>query len=139
MLRFCFRAIILSGGPQSVNEAEALKYDDRIFKANIPILGICYGLHLINKQFGGTVEQKCFREDGQYEVDFDTSSPLFRLVAALRILYHCGDCPRHLPHPRRCLQTLRIGRAVESFIRLLKSFVSVVLVRQSVPCLYLSK
>ena len=39
--------IILSGGPASVNDLQAPLIPKEIFYANIPILGICYGMQLI--------------------------------------------------------------------------------------------
>src|SRR3954451_8771521 len=45
--------IILSGGPVSVDDAGAYGIDPEIFSAGIPILGICYGMQLIVKHFGG--------------------------------------------------------------------------------------
>ena len=50
------KGIILSGGPSSVTKNLFPKIPNRIFNLNIPILGICYGLQLIAKQFKGKVK-----------------------------------------------------------------------------------
>jgi GMP synthase (glutamine-hydrolysing) len=47
------KAVILSGGPASVHETGAHLSDPAIFSLNIPVLGICYGLHLMTHQLGG--------------------------------------------------------------------------------------
>ena len=56
---------------------DALQYDKEIFKIGIPVLGICYGFQMLNKEFGGSVERKDGREDGQFTITVETSSPLF--------------------------------------------------------------
>ena len=48
-------AIILSGGPKSVFDHDAPKPDEAIYGLGIPILGICYGMHLLVQWFGGHV------------------------------------------------------------------------------------
>jgi GMP synthase (glutamine-hydrolysing) len=48
-------ALILSGGPKSVNVEGAPRLDPEIFELGIPILGICYGAQLIAQQLGGEV------------------------------------------------------------------------------------
>lgn len=48
-------SLILSGGPSSVTAGGAPKFDVDLFDLGIPILGICYGLQLMVKHFGGEV------------------------------------------------------------------------------------
>ncbi len=50
------KGIILSGGPSTVTKNSFPKLPNRIFNLKIPILGICYGLQLIAKQFKGKVK-----------------------------------------------------------------------------------
>jgi GMP synthase (glutamine-hydrolysing) len=49
------KAVILSGGPNSVYEAGSPHPDPEIWTGGIPILGICYGLHLLAHHLGGEV------------------------------------------------------------------------------------
>lgn len=42
------------------------------------IKGICYGFHMINKEFGGGVHKESIREDGQSEIKVDSNCRLFR-------------------------------------------------------------
>jgi GMP synthase (glutamine-hydrolysing) len=70
-------AIILSGGPASVYEAGAPSIDPELFRAGIPVLGICYGFQAMAKALGGTVERTNRREYGRTKTTVDTSALLF--------------------------------------------------------------
>ena len=48
--------LILSGGPSTVTNKFFPKIPKRVFFLNIPILGICYGLQIIAKNFGGRIK-----------------------------------------------------------------------------------
>ena len=54
--KFSPKAIILSGGPDSVIRKDSPRVDQKIFSLGIPILGICYGQQLMMHQLGGAVE-----------------------------------------------------------------------------------
>ena len=60
------KGIILSGGPSTVTKKNYPSIPKEIFLKKIPILGICYGLQLITKIFGGSIKSsKKKREFGR--------------------------------------------------------------------------
>ncbi len=60
------KGIILSGGPSTVTKKKYLSIPKEVFLKKIPILGICYGLQLISKFFGGSIKSlKKKREFGR--------------------------------------------------------------------------
>lgn len=64
------KCLILSGGPQSVFEDQN-DYSFIFEKTNLPILGICYGMQLMGKYFGGVVEKGIIGEYGEATVHFE--------------------------------------------------------------------
>ncbi|MBI5700602.1 glutamine-hydrolyzing GMP synthase [Candidatus Saganbacteria bacterium] len=71
------KGIILSGGPSSVYEKNAPHPDPNIFKSGIPILGICYGVQLIGKAFGGEVKEGSIKEYGKTQLTINDEVNLF--------------------------------------------------------------
>ena len=65
------KGLILSGGPWSVYEKDAPKFDSNILKIGIPILGLCYGHQLIAYFSNGKVEPGSKREYGIAHVIVD--------------------------------------------------------------------
>ena len=65
---FAPSGIILSGGPESVKEAEYVRAPRAVFDAGVPVLGICYGMQTMAAQLGGEVETSAQREFGYAQV-----------------------------------------------------------------------
>ena len=87
-----FAGIILSGGPNSVYEAGAPQCDPGIFELGIPVLGICYGMQLMNRTFGGTVLPSPTKEYGETEITVEPGCLLFDgLTADQHVLMSHGD------------------------------------------------
>jgi GMP synthase (glutamine-hydrolysing) len=74
------KAVILSGGPASTLDKDAPSTPNAIFKAGVPVLGICYGEQDMAKGLGGKVEGGHHREFGRAEVEVTADSPLFEGV-----------------------------------------------------------
>ncbi|MDN3279390.1 glutamine-hydrolyzing GMP synthase [Frankia sp. RB7] len=74
------KAVILSGGPESVHEAGSPRAPQLIFASGVPVLGICYGQMTMAEQLGGTVEGGHHREFGRADVEVKAPSKLFEDV-----------------------------------------------------------
>ena len=87
-----FHGVILSGGPESVWEQGSPSYSNDLFDLDMPFLGICYGMHLINQHFGGTVVPGLKREYGETVIDVEPDCALFDgLDRRQRVLMSHGD------------------------------------------------
>lgn len=71
------KAIILSGGPESVVESGSPRVPEAVFSLGVPVLGICYGMQAMAAQLGGEVEASNLREFGYAQVRAEAANPLF--------------------------------------------------------------
>jgi GMP synthase (glutamine-hydrolysing) len=62
------KAIILSGGPQSVYAPGAPQLGPAVFEAGVPVFGICYGFQAMARALGGDVRRTGLSEFGRTEV-----------------------------------------------------------------------
>jgi GMP synthase (glutamine-hydrolysing) len=92
-------AIILSGGPCSVYDADAPAADPEVLNLGLPVLGICYGLQFITHHLGGKVRSAAKREYGHAEVELiDKANPLFaEIPASIHVWMSHGDEALELP------------------------------------------
>ncbi|MGQ5487858.1 glutamine-hydrolyzing GMP synthase [Thauera sp. ZXT1-4] len=74
---FGAQGVILSGGPNSVYEAEEWRAPQAVFELGVPVLGICYGMQTMASQLGGKVESSAKREFGYAEMRAHGHSKLF--------------------------------------------------------------
>ena len=79
-------ALVLSGGPASVYAPGAPQMDTRIFELGVPTLGICYGMQVMARDLGGSVESNDVSEYGKAEAILG-ESPLFRDLPAEQVVW----------------------------------------------------
>ncbi|HDN81466.1 MAG TPA: glutamine-hydrolyzing GMP synthase, partial [Methanomicrobia archaeon] len=94
--------IILSGGPNSVYDKDAPRLNNDIWnwilEEDIPVLGLCYGLHLIAKRFNGEIGKSKRREYGVTSVTIKKSDRIFEgLEKKQRVWMSHGDKVLKLP------------------------------------------
>jgi GMP synthase (glutamine-hydrolysing) len=90
--RLPLKGLILSGGPASVYNKDAIECDRKIFELSLPILGICYGMQLGCKFLGGQVVPAQKREYGRTTLLITDKSDLFaHLPASITVWASHGD------------------------------------------------
>ncbi len=105
--------MIFTGGPNSVYDEKSPHISKEIFELGIPVLGICYGCHIMAHTLGGKVTGCAVSEYGKTETFYDKSSLLFRsenlpeaetswmshgdfvseLPEGFRVTAHTDNCP----------------------------------------------
>lgn len=94
------QGIILSGGPESTTLDDTPHVPDYVLEANIPVLGICYGMQALAKKLGGTVSESSHREFGFAQVAVKQTSKIFSClkdVKTLDVWMSHGDKVTSLP------------------------------------------
>lgn len=98
LLELGAKGIVLSGGPASVYDHSAPKCDPEIFRQQIPVLGICYGLQLMTQMLGGRVKATNRHEYGKTRLETRDSSDLFRGIPGSIVSWMShGDFAENLP------------------------------------------
>jgi GMP synthase (glutamine-hydrolysing) len=72
--------LILSGGPDSIHEEGAVKINPDLLDLDVPILGLCYGLHQIAVHYGGKVHRSDKREYGFAKLRLKHHNEIFKDV-----------------------------------------------------------
>jgi GMP synthase (glutamine-hydrolysing) len=94
--------IILTGGPNSVYLPESQRCDPELFSTGIPVLGICYGMHLMAYSLGGMVEPavtgefgvfKCSYKNKQIDVLMSHSDKVTAVPDGFSVTGLTAECP----------------------------------------------
>ena len=92
------KAIILSGGPQSVYAPGAPQVDAALFTTGVPTFGICYGFQAMARSLGGDVARTGLREFGRTEATVQIGGTLLAdLPPSLRVWMSHGDAVAAAP------------------------------------------
>lgn len=96
------KGIILSGGPGSVYEKDSPQLSQEFYeyirKDKIPVLGICYGHHLLIYQLGGIIEPHDQKEYGRTEINIIKPEGIFESLEKSEIVWMShGDQVKEMP------------------------------------------
>jgi len=107
-------AIILSGGPKSTSEADAPDLDFEALQGfGVPVLGVCYGMQLLNIKFGGTVEASDRREYGPASLFPTECSGLYeRISESSQVWMSHSDTVKVIPDGAKVIASNQHGTPV---------------------------
>ncbi len=92
------KAIVLSGGPQSVYAPGAPQLDEGIFGSDVPVFGICYGFQAMAVALGGDVRRTGVSEFGRTRVEIvDPGTLLTGIETDHRVWMSHGDAVAAAP------------------------------------------
>ena len=99
--------IILSGGPDSVYKSKDHLGIKLLLNLNLPVLGICYGMHILIKALGGKVEKANHREYGKADIKFKKNCILFENInsknRSINVWMSHGDSVTKIPKDVRVI------------------------------------
>ncbi|MCX6874681.1 MAG: glutamine-hydrolyzing GMP synthase [Verrucomicrobia bacterium] len=107
-------AIILSGGPRSTSEADAPDLDfAALLGFGVPVLGVCYGMQLLNLKFGGTVVASNRREYGPADLFPGECSGLYEGISpSSQVWMSHSDTVKVIPEGTKVIATNQHGTPV---------------------------
>ena len=107
-------AIILSGGPKSTSEPDAPDLDfDALMAFGVPVLGVCYGMQLLNIKFGGSVESSTRREYGPAELLLEETTGLYEGIStSSQVWMSHSDTVKIIPEGARVIARNQHGTPV---------------------------
>ena len=92
------KGVIISGGPECVNDPDAITINPEILGLGCPVLGICYGMQLLAKLTGGVVSSGSAPEYGVTTLKTQGTSQLLAGVGGeFKALMSHGDNVSELP------------------------------------------
>lgn len=80
-------AIVLSGGPSSVNAEDALSIDPEVFNLGVSTLGICYGFQTMVQALGGRVARTGASEYGSTALEVTEEGALLAGLPAAQTVW----------------------------------------------------
>ena len=90
--------IVISGGPDSVNDEGAIAVQREILELGVPVLGVCYGMQLLAKYLGGQVASGEKPEYGTTTIMLSGESRLLQgLPESFEVLMSHGDRVSRVP------------------------------------------
>ena len=106
------KAVILSGGPNSVHVEGAPDLNDGLLDLEIPVMGICYGMQLLGDAFGASVQAGTVGEYGRTRITVERPEGLlagFAPGADFTVWMSHGDVVSGVPNGFRALATSENG------------------------------
>ncbi|MDR2136994.1 MAG: glutamine-hydrolyzing GMP synthase, partial [Synergistaceae bacterium] len=102
--------IIVSGGPDSVNDEGAIAIQREILELGVPVLGVCYGMQLLAKFLGGQVVSGEKHEYGTTPIRREGESKLFKEIPdSFDVLMSHGDRVKQVPPKFRATADTKHG------------------------------